>query len=170
MGSMGSSKKEVVCAIDIQAPAEVVWRELVDFERFREWNPFIREAKGRASIGGQVRVRVRSSIPLPFPIIFHATVTTVEHARELRWLGHVLAPWLASGDHSFTLEPLGPARTRFTQREVFTGVMPHLLHRVLVPETRRGFEAMNLALKGRAESAPIASERAASALHPMTSS
>jgi len=49
---------------------------------------------------------------------------------------------------------------RFVQREVFGGVLPRLVSRVLVPEARRGFDAMNRALKARAEDAPSARGRA----------
>lgn len=144
-------KVEVTCGIDIDAPAEVVWKALTELDRFHEWNPFIRAAKGEAKVGGRVRVRVKPSLPLPFPVVFHAIVTECEEARVLRWLGHSLRPRIGSGEHWFNLEPLDPHRTRFSQREVFTGILPRLFHRLLVRESLRGFEAMNAALKVRAE-------------------
>lgn len=151
---------EVACTIEIDAPADVVWRVLVDFSRFHEWNPFIRAASGEPKTGGTVRVQVQPSILLPFPLIFHATVTACETARRLCWHGHVLGRRVASGDHAFLLEPLARGRTRFTQREVFRGALPSLLRRAVTRETRRGFQAMNLALAARARNARIALERA----------
>ena len=152
---------ELWCSVEIDAPAKAVWGALVELADFHNWNPFIREAAGELRVGGRVRVRVRASLPLR--IVFHATVLAVESERELRWRGHVLAPWLGSGEHTFTLEPLGPARTRFTQHEVFSGALPRLLRPLLVSEARRGFDAMNRALKAHVESAGAAPARAACA-------
>jgi hypothetical protein len=95
--------------------------------------------------------------------VFHAQVLQCDERRELRWRGHFLAPWLASGEHTFTLQPRTAGSVRFVQREVFGGVLPGLVGRLLVHEARRGFDAMNRALKLRAENASSASMRAACA-------
>lgn len=153
---------EIVRTVEIDAPARVVWRALVDLGRFSEWNPFIRAAEGELYVGGTVRVRVRPSLPLP--LRFGATVIARDEERELRWRGHVLAAWLGSGEHTFTVTPIGPSRARLTQREVFTGVLPRLFGHLLVRETERGFDAMNRALAARVEGARPASTRAAHAL------
>jgi hypothetical protein len=50
-----------------------------------------------------------------------------------------------------TLESIDGGRTRLTQREVFTCVLVPLFARSLDDGMKKGFEAMNLALKGRAE-------------------
>lgn len=150
--------EELVCSVDIDAPPSAVWATLVDLAAYRRWNPFIRDARGDMRVGGRVRVRVRPSIPLP--VVFHATVLARAEGHEIRWRGHVLVPWLGSGEHTFTVEALGPRRTRFTQREVFGGALPRVLHRLLAFETRRGFGAMNDALKTWVERAEAASARA----------
>jgi hypothetical protein len=61
--------------------------------------------------------------------------------------------WLARGDHSFTIEPLGTGRVRFTQHETFSGLLPRLAARLLARETQRGFDAMNQALDARVHQA-----------------
>ncbi len=38
--------KEIYTEIEIQASPERVWQALTDLERFSQWNPFIRSAKG----------------------------------------------------------------------------------------------------------------------------
>ena len=142
---------ELRCATEIDAPAGVVWRTLTDLEHFAEWNPFIREASGSTAVGATVHVRAEPRPGLHLP--FDATILEREEERELRWRGSFLAPWLAGGEHTFTIEPLGERRVRFVQREIFSGVLPRLLAPLLVRETRRGFDAMNQALKERAERA-----------------
>ena len=149
-------------SIEIHAPASVVWQVLVDLAHFAEWNPFIREAHGTSTVGGSVHVKVRPS--LGGRLAFHATVVEREEEHGLRWRGQVLAAWLAAGDHTFTIEPGGHGRVRFAQREVFTGLLPWLARPLLERETRRGFEAMNRALKERAERAALASPPPAGAV------
>ncbi len=153
---------EIGSSIDIAATAGTVWDILMDVRRYREWNPFIVEAWGSLGVGERVHVRVQSSLGLRLP--FRATVLARCDARDLRWRGHFLASWLASGDHTFTLEPAGAARVHFEQREVFSGLLPGLAARLLAAETQRGFDAMNRALKLRAEGAESANARASRAL------
>ena len=145
---------DLVTSTEIDAPAETVWKNLVDLERFSEWNPFIRDARGKPRIGAKLRLRVRSSLRLP--LVFRPKVVACQENRELRWRGRFLSSWLGAGDHSFSIEPTAAGRVRFIQREVFTGVLPALLHELVVREARAGFMAMNEALKQRAESTACA--------------
>jgi hypothetical protein len=84
---------------------------------------------------------------------FRPTVLTVEPNRELRWLGRLLLPGLFDGEHSFRLEPLATGRVRLVQAERFTGLLVPILGGML-GNTERGFQAMNQALKERAEATP----------------
>jgi hypothetical protein len=70
--------------------------------------------------------------------------------RELHWQGHVLAPWLACGEHWFTIEEVDANHVRFAQRERFSGVLPRIAAKLLAREAKRGFDAMNDALATRA--------------------
>ncbi|HEY5949758.1 MAG TPA: SRPBCC domain-containing protein [Kofleriaceae bacterium] len=144
-----TSPIEVSADIEIDAPAAAVWQVLTDLRRFSEWNPFIRRARGELALGGDVHVRVRSTLHVP--LAFHARVVAREHERRVRWQGEFLSRWLGSGDHTFTIEPIGEHRCRFAQREYFAGLLPRLATSLLVREAKRGFDAMNQALKARAE-------------------
>lgn len=140
---------EVTATTEINAPAAAIWDVLTDLEQFRDWNPFIREARGSTALGGTVRVRVHSSLPLR--LAFHATVIEHDEPRSLRWQGHTLANWIGFGDHTFDIDPLDGGRCRFVQRERFSGLLPRLAARLLTREAQRGFNAMNRALKERVE-------------------
>jgi hypothetical protein len=138
---------EVNAATEIAASAEAVWSVLTDLEHFKAWNPFIQDAAGTTEVGGTIRVHVRPSRGLRLG--FRAKVIACDDNRELRWRGHLGAPWLAHGDHTFTIEPLDNGRVRFVQHETFTGVLPRLAGRLLAREAKRGFDAMNHALGAR---------------------
>lgn len=141
--------KELRTEIEIQASDERVWQLLTDFASFPQWNPFVRRVKGEAKAGARLEVHIQPSGTSG--MTFKPTVLKAEPNRELRWLGHLLVPGLFDGEHIFTIETLGVNRVRFTQREVFTGLLVPLFARGLDTDTRRGFEEMNHALKVQAE-------------------
>ena len=144
--------KELFAETEIRASAEHVWKLLTDFDRFPEWNPFLRRASGRLEKGGKLKVFLQPSGSRG--ITLKPTVIRFDPGRELRWLGHLFVPGLFDGEHAFVIEPLGADRVRFVQREVFTGILVPLFAHTLDTGTRRGFLEMNQALKLRAERTP----------------
>jgi len=141
--------KEIRAEIEIQASAERVWQVLTDFASFPQWNPFIRWAIGEAKTNTKLEVHIQPSGARG--MTFKPIVLKAEPNYELRWLGRFLTPGTFDGEHIFTIETLGADHVRFTQREVFTGLLVPLLAQSLDSDTRRGFDEMNQALKVRAE-------------------
>lgn len=135
--------------IEISASPERVWTTLMAFTRYPEWNPFIRSIDGTPRAGARVVVQIEPAGKRG--MTFRPTLTVVDEERELRWLGRLVMPGLFDGDHAFTLEPTSDGRTLFKQVESFRGVLVPLLKKSLDSNTRRGFDAMNQALKTRAE-------------------
>jgi len=146
--------KELVSSMDIAAPAERVWEVLVDFAAFPAWNPFITQAEGRLKVGGRLTLRMQpvggSAVTL------RPTVVEVVEARRLRWRGRVGVPGLFDADHLFTVEPSGAATSRLVQQEHFSGLLIPFFQRSLDRGTLPAFQAMNSALKDRAERANAA--------------
>ena len=137
--------------IDIDASAEHVWDTLTNFADYSTWNQFITHLAGTLTPGARLEVRIEP--PGGAAMSFRPTVLAVAPARELRWVGHLLIPGLFDGEHQFEIHPLGPGRVRFVQQERFTGVLVALFARNLDAHTLPGFNAMNAALKARAEAA-----------------
>jgi hypothetical protein len=142
--------KQLYAEIEIDAPPEKVWALLTDFSRFPEWNPYAQRASGEVQQGARIQVYLKP--PGGAGMTVKPTLIKVEPNRELRWLGHLGIRGLFDAEHIFTIEPLGDDRVRFIQREEFTGLLVPLLLRIVGKSTQRGFEAMNQALKARAES------------------
>ena len=135
---------------DIAAPVETVWAELSAVSKYRDWNPFITSFHGDLVPGSRLELRIEP--PGGRAMTFRPTVTHVEPGRRLEWLGRLLVPGVFDGRHSFELEALPGGRTRLTQAEDFSGVLVPFFGSVL-ERTRAGFEAMNGALRERAERA-----------------
>ena len=141
--------RELDTEIVIEAPTDRVWKILTDLEQFTAWNPFITRAEGDIEEGARLRVHIEP--PGGTAMTFKPTVIHVAPERELRWLGRLFLPGIFDGEHSFEMSPSGQGRTRFVQREKFSGLLVPFLWNGLATNTRRGFEAMNSALKERAE-------------------
>lgn len=143
--------KEVFSEIEIQAPAERVWRVLTDLARYPDWNPFIRRISGQLKEGKRLKVYIE--LPGGKGRTFRPKVLKAEPNHELRWLGRLLLPGLFDGDHIFTIGQIGSEHVRFVQREIFSGLLVSFLLHGLDMKIKLGFEQMNQALKLRAERA-----------------
>ncbi len=141
--------KELFTEIEIGAPAEKVWDILMDFKAYPDWNPFVREIEGDAALGGRLRVALK--LEGRKPMVFKPRVEGHESRQEFRWLGHLILPGVFDGEHAFLIESLAEERVRFIQRERFHGILASLLLKGIEAQTLAGFEAMNQALKERAE-------------------
>jgi hypothetical protein len=141
--------KQLITSIEIDAPANVVWEILTEFDRFEQWNPFIRSIEGKAILGTKLKIKIQP--PGGTAMIFKPTILAADLDKELRWLGRVIFPGIFDGEHRFQIEPLNDRRVRFVHSERFSGLLVPLFWRSLNTQTRRGFEEMNQALKLRSE-------------------
>ena len=143
---------ELRTEIEIDAPVERVWAVLTDFDKFPDWNPFIRRIHGNAQVGSRLDMFLGASGTRGMR--FRPIAKVVVPNRELRWLGRLGLPRLFDGEHIFQIEPLGSTRARFIQRERFRGLFVPLLARSLNRDARRGFAEMNQALRARVNATP----------------
>jgi hypothetical protein len=144
-------EKEIITEIEINAPSNHVWQVLTDFEKHPAWNPFIKKISGKPTRNEKLEVHMPD--PRGGTMVFKPTVLAAERDRELRWLGTTEGD-LFNGEHSFLIEPIennNNSRVHFTQSEKFTGSMVASLEEWLDTAVKQNFEAMNRALKQRAE-------------------
>ncbi len=140
---------ELRTEITIDAPPDVVWAVLADLESYGEWNPFVVESSGRVEVGERLVNRLQP--PGGKAMTFKPTVTEADPDRVFEWLGRLGLPGVFDGRHRFELEATEDGGTRFVHSEQFTGVLVRLMPSSLYTRTKAGFEAMNTALKARAE-------------------
>ena len=145
--------KRIETQIAIAAPPERVWAILTDFPAHASWNPFITSISGEPRQGGRLAIRVEP--PGGRGMNFRPRLLAVEPGRELRWLGRLFVPGLFDGEHYFLLEPAAGG-TRLTHGEKFSGLLVAMMGRSGFDPIERGFEAMNQALKARAEGKAVA--------------
>ena len=140
--------KQINTQIEIAAAPSVVWEILTALDEYKNWNPFVVDASGEVVVGEELFASI--ALPGKKAQTFRPTVTVADTERTFEWLGKLGVKGLFDGRHQYVLEPTAEG-TKFTQREEFTGVLAGLLFRMIGGATREGFEAMNHALKAKAE-------------------
>ncbi len=141
--------KELNTEILISAPAERVWEILMDFERYPQWNPFVRTISGEATEGSRLKVNIKPEGGVGMTL----TPLVVDSSKNQKfgWRGKLFIGGIFDGIHEFIIHDQGETGVRFVHREEFTGLLVPILWPMLETKTRLGFEGMNVALKARAE-------------------
>jgi hypothetical protein len=140
---------ELYADIEIDASAKKVWDILMDFNRYPEWNPFIKKIRGSSEIGSKLEVVMQPEGRKP--TTFKPKVLANQPYEEFRWLGKLLIQGIFDGEHIFLIESLDENRVKFVQQEYFKGILANSIMKSIGDVTQRAFEAMNQALKQRAE-------------------
>ena len=141
---------EIKIQIIINASPQKVWDTFINFNEYPNWNPFIKTISGATSPGEQLSVTIQAQGNKPMN--FTPIVLVNKTNKEFRWKGKLFVPGLFDGEHYFILEEINPMKTRFIHGENFTGVLSGVFLKMIAEDTKKGFEAMNLALKLLVES------------------
>ena len=140
--------KKIHTKITINREPSRVWEILADFEKYPEWNPFIKSISGDKFRGGKLEVELEP--PKSNRMKFNPDVLAYEENRELRWLGKLWVKGLFDGEHYLLLDDNQDGTTTFIHGENINGILVPFVGGTLT-KTRFGFEFMNLALKERCE-------------------
>lgn len=142
-------QREIKTQVDISASPQRVWQILTDFESYAVWNPFITRLAGQPREGA--RLRFRFTLPTGGSLPACATILNMAPDVELRWAGALPIPGLLRAEHYHVIEMLGPARVRFHQGEIFSGLLVAPFWSLFAARGVRLYEQSSLALKQRAE-------------------
>jgi hypothetical protein len=142
--------KEISTEIRINASPEKIWSVLTDFEKYPEWNPFIKSIEGSPKVNNRIKAQIQA--PGSREMTFKPKVLVHDENQKFAWLGHLFFPGLFDGRHQFEIKDNGDGTCTFIQSESFKGVLVPLFKSMLDNETLEGFRAMNESLKVRSES------------------
>ncbi len=137
-------------AVEIEAPAEVVWDILMDVQRYGEWNPFTIRVDTDFGIGSPVDLHVTLG---PLKVKQPEWIESVERPNLLVWGTKVGNRFLLSARREQRLEALSGTRCRYHTTDAFSGLLTPLVVLLFGKLIRRGFNDMARALKARAERA-----------------
>ncbi|KAJ4481177.1 hypothetical protein J3R30DRAFT_3287412 [Lentinula aciculospora] len=157
----------------ISAPPEKVWQTLLDFDSYREWNPFVRSLKilknpnsAPLSVGHRIEIY---PVHLP-PTMDDASVgflqknstlvevTVLDHeTHRVAWrTANMLPRWMLDAERwqMITVEEdarEGEVKCKYESYEVFKGILAYVVRWFVGKELKLGVKAMADGLKGRAE-------------------
>ena len=153
LNSQNSLLNGWVTEISIDAPRQVVWNQLTDFAAYRQWNPFVLEAKATFKVGSTIRFL--ENLEEFGQHWITAKFIAIQAPEEFVWQGYVYAPFLFNVRHGFQLESIDADRTRFVHSHRHTGLLlPYLCDRGIFQRSYEGYVAFNRALKQLCESLP----------------
>lgn len=137
--------RELKTEIEINASREKVWKVLMDFDKYPEWNPFIISLLGKPKLRERLKVTIQPQGSKP--MVFKPRVTMHERYKKFAWLGQLWMTGIFDGHHMFEIEEVAPNSCKFIHREQFNGLLVPMLWKNLDTNTRAGFNAMNQKLK-----------------------
>lgn len=143
--------------LDINAPAEVVWQIVVDFDHYPAWNPLNRffHLDTRAEVGETVTFGPRWG---PYDRRTLGDAAFVQRETLTVWEEHcclayaAMAPWL-NAERVQYIARVAAERSRYYTYERTAGILAPLVRRFYARRITEGFTANGLALKQRAEAA-----------------
>jgi hypothetical protein len=159
-----SDRVELTVPVDVDAPAEVVWDYVTDWERQGEWMLGTRvRVTGGDGRGVGTTLRAVTGVG---PLGVVDTMEVVEFSGPARHAGPAATPWRAAVRHTgrvirgegfFEVVALGPERSRFTFTELVDlplGRLGRAAWPVAAPVVRAGFVASLRRMAARCAVAP----------------
>lgn len=134
--------------ITIEAPPELVWDFIADFEGWKGWNPLYQNTSGHAEEGEQIRFVVHLAGMKPQKA--KAQVSRVRQ-NELLEYGISGLGGLLKTMRFVEIHELSPTRCRVVNGEIMGGPLGRLVSRSLGKKVSQGLKGMNEALKFVAE-------------------
>ena len=135
-----------VTEIFINAPKQFVWNKLVDFESYKDWNPFILEARAEFKVGS--KIHFLEDLQEFGQHWITAKFLLIQEPDEFVWQGNVFASFLFKVRHGFKLESINEKQTHFIHSHHHTGLLiPYLAHRGVFQRSREQYIQYNEALK-----------------------
>lgn len=135
---------KISTSIKINASPSTVWQIFTAFDKYPDWNPFIKSITGTVQVGNKIKVVLPGAT-------FKPKVLKIEKNTELKWLGSLLFKGIFDGAHRIHISDNGDGTVNFEQSETFSGILVTLFKKSLNQNTKPGFEIMNLKLKELAE-------------------
>jgi hypothetical protein len=138
-------------SVIIDASAEKVWKVLVDFGRYGEWNPFCVAAEGTLALGEPLKMTLKNYLePGGF---FDNTefFCAIDAPHLISWEAPWVEEWPYPARRDQIIEPLSTDQCRYHSTDAFLG--PHGIHvmRFAGPWVKRAFDDTAFALKAYVE-------------------
>lgn len=137
---------KIVTSIEIDAPHDVVWAVLTDFDALPEWSSGLQGLAGDFREGGAVTATFRA---FGRNQKYEHTLAFFEEGAQFGWSDR--ATGMFTDRHIYRVEPLPHGRTLFTQSDEPQGGVLRFMGGQIARQTVKLYQAFNRELKERAE-------------------
>lgn len=141
-------------AMEIEAPAEVVWSVLTEAASYGEWNPFTMRLDTDFKVGSPIHLHI---VLGRWHMDRKEWVRAVEPPYRLEWDTSVLARFLLYSSKEQRVTALGETRCSYHTTDLFSGLLAPLIMALFRKLIVAGFDETAKALKRRSESIHAAS-------------
>ncbi|KAI0559052.1 Polyketide cyclase/dehydrase [Gracilaria domingensis] len=135
--------------IRINATPEQVYKVLMDFPAYPDWNPMVIKIEGDPAPSSTITAHIQ--IGSGKPQTFTPLVLKNEPNKEFRWVGKFIMHLIFRGEHYFVIEPEAEGGCTFIHGENFSGVLASIILGTMGDDLPKAFEAFNTALKEKVE-------------------
>jgi hypothetical protein len=136
--------------IGVAAPAHVIWELISDLAHWKDWNPLYSHVDGKLGFGAPLTLTV--TMPGQEPRTIRPIVESWTPDELIHWRLKLMAG-LVTSIRYIEIEKLTDTGCIFSNGEIFDGFLGRRLPRATRRNIRAGFEALNEAVKTRAEAA-----------------
>ncbi|MFY8000653.1 MAG: SRPBCC family protein [Candidatus Kapaibacteriota bacterium] len=144
--ALSRTEFEIRKDVEINASPAKVWRAVVEFEKYKEWNSQLQYLGGEVKPQGLLHLKL--SVKGTDPYEFKPIVSYWEENKRFAWLAATGLPRVFDGEHFFELQDLGNGKTMVVNREEYRGVLSLIIRNLpMMNNAPEGFELMNTELK-----------------------
>jgi hypothetical protein len=140
--------KKFQTEILIEAPAEHVWKLLMDFQNYWHWNTHLPYWEGKPKAGNHLYI---TSFLKEKPVRFSAQVTDLIENQLFAFAEIVANPVFFRADHTIEIHPVTPNSCRIVQKECLQGLLVNIVWKKWLLKARQCYGQMNRDLKRFAE-------------------
>ncbi len=141
---------KVATEILLQAPPEKIWKILVDFSAYPEWNRFLKAVRGNVVPDAQIEIDLQyygKKVEKKT-----GTVTALIAPKYFSWTwNHAFGAWFLASEHVLRLKDKEDGRSVFFQEYYITGLGLKFRRRDMEHTARLSMDKLNDDLKDRVE-------------------
>jgi hypothetical protein len=143
---------KIATEVAVQASPESIWKTLVDFSAYPEWNRFLKSIRGEPAADARIEVELQF-YGRPSVEKLSCTVTGLIPPRYLSWIwSHRFGSWFLSFEHVFRIKEREDGKALFFQEMYYTGMGLRFRRRDVEHRARLSLDKLNDDLKARLES------------------
>lgn len=147
---LSRTKFEVRHEITLDAPVERVWKMIIDFEHYSQWNTQLSYLGGKVALNEKLHLKLAVEGATPYE--FKPTVSQWKEKEVFGWIAITGMPRVFDGEHFFELTDLKDGKTHLVNREEYRGVLSLVMQQLpMMKLAPKGFQKMNMEFKAYVE-------------------